>query len=729
MAIPLAHAAFLRMTPTLSSMNVLALVAALLLMVPFLAAGTVVTLVLASAGPRPGRMYAANLIGSGVGCFLPLIALGPLDAPRLLGALGLVAWASIFTWVRLAQRTSADPLLRTYLAAGALALACFVFAPQAFPLLPEPPPLGQVATIAQYARAHGVDMQRRYDGSSATGRIEIFSFSGVKDQPEPYPFMFYAQDSSAGSTLVHWDGVSRSQRTPGARRSEVERLCTDTIYAAGYFVPRDEVLVIGLGGGPDMLCALYHEAKRVDVVEINPRTIEAIHGPFASFLGNAPRSPAVHFHLRDGRSFVRSTSAGRYDLIQLSGTDTKQNLASGALLLAENHLYTVEAFEDYLRALTPNGVLAIVRFGEAEALRLANTAMLALRRLGRPNPERHVAIAQNGLLQGVLVRRTPLSESDSLQLSTHLSPRAFDGVDVFFARLYELPFHERVTLGYAPHQPSNPRLTGLFTTTPRVAPAAFVRRYPFDIEPTTDDRPFFFDIFRHDDLGTWLRAPHVRLLRDLLSGLALLALVLVLLPVLRNRQGLRATTALFTLPYFACLGFGFLFVEVWLLSLLSMYLGHQTQGLAVVLSGLLVTSGIGAFYGERVLGHAPRRAVFAAAAVAALLTLASFAIGQLTNATLGQPLSVRVLLALLMIAPLGVCMGACMPAGLEHVRHVARPALPLCIGINGFASVLATVTVLPISLYFGYTGVLLTAAGLYVLASALAVGFHAKHDA
>src|SRR6185295_10076591 len=133
---------------------------------------------------------------------------------------------------------------------------------------------------------------------------------------------------------------------------------------------RKRVLVIGLGGGMDVQCALFHGAESVDVVEINPDSIAAVRGPFNEWTGGIGSNPRVTYHLGDGRSFAHRLRTGGYDVIQLSGVDTKNAASSGGLALSENTLYTEEAFADYLRNLNPNGVLSIVRFSDAEAVRL-----------------------------------------------------------------------------------------------------------------------------------------------------------------------------------------------------------------------------------------------------------------------------------------------------------------------------------------------------------------------
>ena len=140
-------------------------------------------------------------------------------------------------------------------------------------------------------------------------------------------------------------------------------------------------LVIGPGGGRDLLSALVFGASSVDGVEINPIIAnDVMRGAFREYSGGIYEQPAVHIHVEDGRSFVRR-STERYDVIQASLVDTWAATAAGAYTLTENSLYTVEAFDDYLDHLTDRGVLSISRW-VFDGLRLVSLAQEACARHG-----------------------------------------------------------------------------------------------------------------------------------------------------------------------------------------------------------------------------------------------------------------------------------------------------------------------------------------------------------
>jgi hypothetical protein len=723
-SIVLAHALFVRLTPYLLKVDAASFVIAGLLGVPFLAAGTVVTLSLSSKATNLGGAYAANLVGSGLGCFLPLALLGPLDAEHLLGVLALLAWLSALPYLFSVARRS------TALKAAAgitllVAIASVAFAKAVFPIQPDPPPVGQLAGQYEYAAAHGISIEKRYDRWNPTGRIEVVEFHNVPGGPEPYHAMFYAQDSTAGSTLFRWDGRTKSQVRPTAEDpgSLVSRMCTETLYGQGYFAARGRVLIIGLGGGPDLQCALYHEVKDVDVVEINQDSIAAIRGPLDAWVGGIGRDERVRFHNRDGRSFVHGRNA-ELDLIQLSGVDTKNNLASGSIALSENLLYTKEAFKDYLQSLTPTGVLSLIRFGEPEALRLAHTAVVTLRDLGITQPERHVVIGRVGIGYGVVVKRTPWTDEELNAIQAQLQPPFFRGMNIYYYSLNGLPFEEKTTFEYIPGQEKSNAFALFFRAVVDNKLAELLSLVLFDISPTTDDHPFFFDVWRYDRKETW-NAPHVVTIRNLLLSIIGLSLLLILFPLRHLRRGSSASNSASNSSrkpaFFACLGLGFILLEVWLLHRFTTYLGHQVYALSVVLSTLLVFTGIGAALGEKWFPDPGRRALVGAAAAALLSLCTALLSPVLLEATWQAALGVRALVAALFIAPLGLALGQPFVGGLAWLRTRAPEAVPWCIGINGFCSVIGSVGVIPLLMVYGYSGSLVAGMSMYVLAALMAL--------
>jgi hypothetical protein len=710
-----AHATFVRLTPHMIDVGFVSFALSALLTLPFLCAGTVVTLAL-SGSKRVDRAYAANLIGSGLGCFLPVTLLGPLSGERFLGLLAVLAWVCAVPYVL--RVPSPSRLLRAATAFSlVLAVIALAAAPWVFPVQPEPEPLGQLAWQYRYAAQNGIEVVKKYDRWNPTGRIEIIELKGVPEGPDPYPAMFYAQDSNAGSSLFQWDGRTKREVQPTAQDpgTFISRLCTETQYGQAYYEAHQRVLIIGLGGGPDLQCALYQGAQSVDVVEINRDSIAAIRGPFNHWVGGIGTNPRVRFHERDGRSFIHGKHA-QYDLIQMSGVDTKNLMASGALALSENQLYTQEAFDDYLRSLTPTGTLSLIRFGEAEALRLANTAVRALQRSGIAHPEQHIAMLRTGFVIGVIVRKTPWSRRDAQLLDAQLHPSYFRGVQVFYYSKNSVPLETAAAVDFLPYVGTQGVPAVFFQDVVLHRVPQFAAAYPFDIEPATDDRPFFFDLWRYNRAETW-QAPHVRALRDLLLSMVVLSFCFILLPVRKLRARARGLTAWMIPLFFGCLGLGFIVLEVWLFHRFSTFLGHQVYSLSIVLATLLVATGIGATTGSRLVPEPRTRALVGTGLVLALMAIGAWVVPPILDATWGSSLWVRAAVTVAFVAPLGFALGLPFVAGLNWLAQRSPDSVPWCIGINGLASVVGSVAVVPLSMATGYHGVLVAAAAMYAIAT------------
>ena len=247
---------------------------------------------------------------------------------------------------------------------------------------------------------------------------------------------------------------------------------------------------------------------------------------------------------------------------------------------------------------------------------------------------------------------------------------------------------------------------------------AFAAGYRSDISPTDDDRPFFFNFHRLDDPATWLSAPHIVTIRNLMISVLALSVALILLPLFGMRERLRGWHVLTVPLYFASVGLAYMWVEVWMIHRFSMFLGHQTYGLTVVLASLLIGTGAGAHFSHRLWEAAPeRRARLGVAVIGALLAAGFVGLPALIEAAWNAPLWLRALTTMAFTVPTGFAMGMPFPAGLAWLSRHQPGAMAWCVGINGFASVIATVAVIPLSMGLGYSSVLGWGIALYITAA------------
>jgi len=242
----------------------------------------------------------------------------------------------------------------------------------------------------------------------------------------------------------------------------------------------------------------------------------------------------------------------KYQVIQATLVDTWAATAAGAFALSENNLYTTDAFRDYLNHLTPDGLLAVSRWGfdpPRESLRLVSLAMEALRQIGERDAWRHVMVARQGSAQGfgaldtVLVSRKPLNDADIASARAAIETGKMEAV-------------------YFPGSPvKNPFRDLLLSPNP----AEYQAAYLFDISPVSDNRPFFFYTVQPRDLWNYMRTASRETadfkinravpLLFALAGVSLLATVLVLVTpplVLGTRLPKQPGVSAINCPRFVC---------------------------------------------------------------------------------------------------------------------------------------------------------------------------------
>ncbi|MCC7541569.1 MAG: hypothetical protein IT379_35450 [Deltaproteobacteria bacterium] len=720
---------------------------------PYLFGGLATTLLLTRGAGRAHGLYVGNLLGSAIGCFVLYPFLRPVGLERLLIAAAAIAIASATLIAALAwssRRTVAARNVAT-LGAGALALAvlAIVFAQETLPFEPDPRDL--YAHAERDAKRRGLaPMPGARPGKIArrelavwdpVARVEVFSFPGelgLVNRRAPVKVLLH--DGGAGSLLFGLPG-----------HPDVERgLIEGTTYASAYgLVPRPRrMLIIGLGGGPDVIAAHHYRAGHVTAIEVNGATLDATTRVFSRFLGRPLERPNVRALHLDGRSFVEGTDE-RFDLIQISGTDTYSAGGGGAFMFSESYLYTLEAIERYVGALTDDGVLAMIRFGP-EALRLFVSELVVLRRLGFARPDRHLAVVAQGGCYSIMLSKRPISREQALRvigmtLAARQLPPVVAPINTALGfGMADRPF--ALDAEYLPGVARNNDFTRVARASRRGAEIEAIASMDLDYTPVTDDRPFFFQFLGARHWRRILDAPagdffargllgHLQLL----LGLAVVSAVAILGPLLLLRRRARAdasrdgadassgaggaTTAasmrggtLWPLVYFAAIGLAFLFVELALMQRTALFLGHPTYSISVTLFAILASSALGSHVAGRLRMPAPRLVRIAVLLAVALLVAYGFVLQPIVQALLPLPLEARVVLLVLILAPLGLCMGVPFPTALRALSSRGDSLLAWVQAVNGFSSVLASLLAVPLAMFLGFRAVLLIAAALYLLA-------------
>ena len=653
---------------------------------PFLAGGAGLAVAVSRLYRDIGRVYASDLIGAAAGCVLLIPVLNVFGGPgALLSAAGVAALgACLFA--------AADGRRRALPWAAPVALLAIALVLQARrPWLDIREVKGHEAEQALYSKWNSFSRIAVYDREH-----QDWGLSETYTGPKPAS-LFMDIDSSASTPILEGGPVT----------GPVAYLRYEITGLAYAIRPNAHALVIGPGGGRDLWTALVAGARRVDGVEVNPIIVnDVMERKFRSFSGDVYHAPGVNVVVDDGRSYV-SRSAEQYDLIQASLVDTWAATSAGAYAMTENNLYTVEAFEAYLRHLKPDGVLTITRW-YADGLRLVSLAHGAAAKLGWSGIADRLFVARNGQVATFIVKKSAFS-------------------DVEVVGLVEACNRLKFGLIYAPITPSHQTPSGRNDYTRLITsddPDRFYRLYPWDISPTTDDRPFFFQNMRVRD------EMKIRLDRTLLFGggfstlrtVSLVSSVLVLVFILLPLAGLspepigRMDRALAPIAYFACLGAGFMLIEIGLMQRFVLFLGHPVYSLSVILFTLLLGGGAGSALSRRVGKNAAATMALAIPLViAAGLTYAAV-LPPLFNAWIGLPRPARILLSVALLLPLGVLLGMPLPAGVRLLGTSRPGLLAWAWGINGAMSIFGASAAILIAMNWGFTRVANVGAAVYAAA-------------
>lgn len=661
--------------------------------IPYALAGLLTTCVLQAGVARIGRVYFWNLLGSAIGCALAIVLLRPLGAERVVLACACAAAVAglLFCW---RQATVARPVATAIAAVLALLIP---FGPSVLPYQPD----GTDLLYLQAARGMG-PIVREYSRWDPVGRIDIVR------HPAPY---VYVSEPTDYRTITNDSGaMSLLLKEPVAGRWG-QAIFEDSLYSVPYRLkPQPRVLIIGVGGGLDIHTARHWNAPAITAVEICKSTIDALLGPYRDFAGWPHHLDQVQLVHADGRSFAKRTDQ-RFDLIQLTGVDTFTMSSASSIVTAEDYLYTIDAFEDFISLLQPEGVMMVVRFGD-EAMQLSAIASAALRRLGVQRPHEHLAAVQQGFASSVVIKRNPWTAQE-LGILRAIEQRVEPtGVRVPHFDESGLRASDPLTLLYPNGRKLDERYGQFFGAMAQGKEVPAMHALGTRFIPPSDDRPYYM-------LGHWLAGPGshpaIAALQVTTAVILLASLLLIAIPgVLVRRRTSASMGALgASVVYFFAIGAGFMLLEVGLIHRTIVFVGSPAASVSIVMGSILLSSGVGSYVSDRTGCSAQRRLAIGLMMLLAVGIAYAAGVDALLASMLGLPDAARFATAALVLAPVGFAAGWFFPTGLRVAGLVSPSLVPWAIAVNAFASVTGSLATLFVSIGFGFRAVLVLALALY----------------
>ena len=687
----------------------------LIFFVPFFFAACCIGLAFTCRRSYINRIYFFDLFGAGLGAMLiigSLFVLSPQNALIMLGLLALIASALMGIGV-----TARIPLIAVQLVS---LIVLLVGLPQDWLGMR----MSEYKSLNQAMQA--VDSRVLTASSSPLGLLTVVESPRIPFRYAP-GLSINTRFAVPEQLAVFTDGDGMSVITRFDGDLEALAYLGDVTAALPYaLLDAPEVLILGAGGGADVLLALYKGADRIDAVELNPQMTSLVADTYADFAGHLYDDERITVFTAEARGFV-VRSKDQYDLIQVALLDSFGASGSGVQALNESYLYTVEAIQDYLQHTTPGGILAITRWLKLpprDNLKLVAIVLEALRDMGVAEPGRRMAMIRSWNTSTLLVRNGEFSADDVAVIREFARSHSFD--TAFYPAMPASAANRFNIL-------DQPFLFDGVTALLGNEADDFVERYKFNIAPATDNKPYFFHFFK------WSTLPEVMALRHrggagliewgylILSATvvqgAIAGAVLILLPLSRIKRSWPAGTGIRMGGYFFALGLAFLFIEMAFIQKFILFLSHPLYAVAVVLSGFLMFAGLGSAYSPRLaqrLKRHRRSPVSIAVAGIVVITLLYIALLPLLfQLLIGHADGIKMAVSVVLIAPLAFCMGMPFPIGLKRLADSAPDFIPWAWGINGFASVMSAALATLLAIEFGFTTVVLLALGLYAIAAVI----------
>lgn len=462
-----------------------------------------------------------------------------------------------------------------------------------------------------------------------------------------------------------------------------------------YLKKSPKVLIIGPGGGKEILLAKIFNAEQINAVEINPLVVKFVQEKFSDFSGKPYSLENVTAIINDGRNTVK-TSSKKYDLITATQVYAYLDPIGSAFSFTENYLYTREAFTDYLEHLNPNGMITIIKpFIPEERLRFFSLARASLRSIGVEDFSKHLMLIRERGMNIFIVKKDKFSREEIDMLKGVCGEKYFDML----------------------YYPGMEGESEIFDFIKEKDIGQFYDKYPLDIRPSTDDRPFFSTFLKPKDfwLGNWPKEKKdfplkvIFVLRKFMFIFLFINILLVTVFILK-KQNIKIPS------YFSLLGIGYMLIEITLIRKIIFFLGHPVYAVSVVLFSLLLFNAIGSLTSKKIAGIFKNRlTIFILLFLLAVLY--SHPLDKILVNYIYLNIYLKIILTTVMLFPLGYLMGMPFPLGLSSIKE--PESVPYIWAINGASSVFGSLLALVLSMSLGYNLTFLLAGFVYLLAGFL----------
>ncbi len=526
---------------------------------------------------------------------------------------------------------------------------------------------------------------------------------------------------------IFFDGSSVSPITPFAgNKSKIEYLnylpsILPYVLLENY--RKEKALIVGVGGGEGILKAILHDFKGIQGLEINRDVINLMKNEFSEFSGNIYNLPNVRIINKEARGFIK-TSQEKYNLIEISMLDAFNTASAGTSSMNESYLYTVESIKDFYEHLEDNGILAISRWiltPPRDNLKMLNTCARALRDLEIENIKKHIIFIRSMQAATLIISKKQFSEKQIANTKSFCNSKLFN--IIYYEGISENEVNRFIKL----EEPLYYRAAeNILSGTDK----NFITDYDFEIKAATDNKPYFYNFFKPKLLKQISqfgvsKIPFTEwgylILILLLIPVILISSVFIILPLIFIKSSEKRLN-LKIIFYFGLLGIGFFFIEMPLIQKLVLFLSHPTYSLSVIISGLLLFSGLGSYFSDRIFKE-KNRILFASLLVSFIILIYLGFFKYLLPELIQLNIFFKILITILLLMPLGFFMGIPFPQAVNFLKRINQSKVPWAWGINGFFSVISILSATICAIVFGFNIVFLVACVCYLAVGILSLQF------
>ena len=667
--------------------------------VPFFLIGIIISAAFNAFASVAGRLYAADLIGASAGALLVVLFLvltGGEGSTLIVGLISAVS-AALFSRITKNLKKTIGSLM---LVAFAISLIFLNYATQIF-AIPTDPTAQKDLPI--YLREHPGSKIVKTEWNSFS-RIDVVEGGEGGEGLVAKVFI----DGGAGTNIISWDGSTESR----------QELSTWMQYLPFKMMQDPKVLVIGSGGGRDVVASLVSGSKDVTSVEINPIIYDTVKS-YGDRAGNVYSHQYVRSHVDEGRSFI-TRSSEKYDIVYVPFVDTWASVSSGGLSVSENFLYTLEGFQQYYDHLTERGKIVTVRW-LIDAPRFISTYAKLLE--------------QNGIPQDQLHRHLMMVTSDSYTQDPSVtmvvfskSPFTDEEIGFFSQSFSQLDYKPILVPNQVMLEPYDALLSGDITL------EQFYNLFDTKVYPVTDDNPYFLSFEKP-------LPPVVEVLLYASIGIVAIFLLVPFAWIKRRRgkegerggeedKGISIKKSEIGIPtvilYFAALGVGFILIELALLQKLILLMGNPTMTFALLLFTILISSGGGSLLSSRIAKNNMRNLVFVIGGIAGLGVLYVFFLPSIIYSALAESIEIKAAISIGVLAPIGFLMGMPLPTGMRLLKVHRPDFIPWMWAINGAFSVLGAVLAIALGIMYGSSFAMIFGVLVYLIALGISVASKKK---